>query len=308
MSFITNAFANSGLSEASIKSRTSYLKSLGITTDNYRQVLGNLDIVKSNSVNTMLTRVFHILSFIKLLKDEEDVDLIIRYTKLADKLKRDQETQRLNNNRNDRFVSLENLQKKLLEAKPEFNITKIQHTDILQTYKDIENYVLISMYVNTPAVRNDYRQLIIVSNAKSTNDADNFIVINSRGAYVILNKYKTAKSFGKVKLSIDKETTKCIRDMLKFRKSVGLESPFLFNHISKRGLEPIGAQINMIMRIRNVSIQIFGFIQTINDFRHAWETHIQSQPEYQTMTLAQRATEHAKLLHHLPIALEYNRV
>lgn len=307
MSFVINALQNKGFSPLTYANRVNFLIKLGLTEDNFKQKLSDTSIVQSKSNNTTLSKVFHIISLLNNIGDDDDltiIELMMKYRNIADKLKQKLGKQRKDNKRSKTFVDLKTLQEKLAENKPDFN----SQNNSQRIYKDLEDYVILSLYINTPAIRNDFYDMKIVSNIRQTNKKDNFMVINSRGAYIILNHFKTFQSFGRVKLSIDKLTTKLIRDMLKYRARIGFKSDYLFNHISIKELTPINSYITMVLRIGNASEKFLHIHQTINDFRHAWETHIQSLPSYQTMTLEQREKEHAKLLHHMPIALEYNRV
>lgn len=312
MSFVIDTLKDKGFSNNTYINRVVYLSSLKLTRDNFKDKLKSTNIIKQNSVNTKLTNAFHILSFLKnldeSLQDDDVKKMMINYSKFIDNLKQKQLVQKNVNRKPSDFVDIETMQKKLEENKPSFSIKSLRFNDAVDLYRKIENYVLISLYVNTPAIRNDYYDVNIIPNIKHINKIDNFIVLNKRGAYLILNHFKTANTFGQVKLMIDKKTTKFIKEMLNIRKDLGFISNKLFNHVSQKGLTQITQPISMIMRVRTSSEKFLGIQKSINDFRHAWEVYIQSRPEYTTMTIEERAKEHAKLLHHLPIALEYNYV
>lgn len=308
--FITSVFDNSNYSALTLINRIKYLSSLGLTKDTYRGILSNTSIIDSQKVNSMLTRAFHIIAFLKELpQSDETTELMTMYVKLIDDLKAKQKEQLLNNHRseNDRFIEIDTLQSLLKRNEPKLSLS-MQKEENIALYKALENHVLLSMYINMHAVRNDYRNVHVIRNRTEINDHDNFIIVNNRGVNLVLNKFKTKKSFGQTKLQVDKESARLIRAMLKIRDALHFESNMLFNHVSRGGLSPITNDESMLMRIKYVSMKYFGTFQSINDFRHAWEVKIQSDPAYQKMTLKEREKEHAKLLHSTNTALTYNRV
>lgn len=313
MSFVNSVLSHSGLSETTLRNRITYLKSLKLDESNYVEVLSNVGKVRSSNVNTTLAHCFHVLSFLRNVPVHPDKataveTLISGYAGLVDKFKKQQLEDRSNNTKKESFVDLEELQQRLKRAKPEFDINRVERMDVLNNYKSIESYVLLSLYINTPAIRNDYYDMKLASRIEDTVDTLNYMMVSKKTIYILLGRFKTRKSFGRVRLDVDPHTIECIRAMLRYRSKMGFTSPYLFNHISKDGLEPISTGIAMIMRIRLWTVKLLGVRQSINDFRHAWETYIQKQPRYLDMTLRERAREHAKLLHHSRVALEYNRV
>lgn len=308
MSFILHVISRSDVSVGTILKRSQWLISKGITKDNYKTQLKDVEsmIGKSSvSVNSRLTRAFHVIGFLRELIDEEEApELVKLYENVIDTLKKTQMGFRMYNVKDPNFVSLEELQSKLSMVKPVVNITNRKE------YKELEKYILVSLYTNTPAVRNDFYRLKIVKLVNDANYKDNFIAVNQRTVKLVLNDYKTSDTFGRAVLDVDKHTSFMIRKLLKGRQTLGYECPYLFAHIAKDSnvFEELGNPVTMVMKLKKASKDIFGTPYSCNVYRHAWETYIQLKPDYQKMTLKQRAAEHAKLLHGSNIALEYNRV
>lgn len=308
-SFVYKTLEGNHYSPLTILNRVKQLESMKLTKDNFKARLQDTSFLDDKKPNTKIAYCFNILSLLRGVEQDSTVErLITKYAKIIDDYKKHQIIKRNRNTRSSDFIDLETLQKLLHDSRPDLTHIGITNIAKLKQYKDLENYVLLSLYIDQTAVRNDYHDITIITNVKLVNKTDNFLVINKKGMYFVFNRFKTAHSFGQVKLPVNDTSADLIKHMLAMRKLLELHTDKLFNHISKKGINPIRSPTNMVMRIRSASVKYLGARQSINDFRHAWETYIQSRPEYQHMTLEERNAEHAKLLHHLAIALEYNRV
>jgi hypothetical protein len=305
--FVTEAFKDSkdDLSELTLRRRINYLVGLGINRKNYVRILEDTKILDSKKAGTNMTHAFHIISFLRHLPHSDtNTRLESMYTKIIDNLKHKQIYDLNDNKRDGRFIELSTLQRLLNRNEPNMEVRYRDH----YLYKELENHVLLSLYINMPAVRNDFSHLILIKNKNEANNTDNFLVLGNRHMCIILNDYKTVKNFGQAIITVDRESIRLIRMLLKLKKELGFKSNILFNKVSKNGLEQVSTDVTMIMRIRSLSKKYFGCIQSINDFRRAWETHIQHSPNYVNMTLNERKKEHAKLLHSTNTAMTYNRV
>tara|TARA_R110000782_G_scaffold18587_1_gene50994 strand:+ start:156 stop:1208 length:1053 start_codon:yes stop_codon:yes gene_type:complete len=79
-----------------------------------------------------------------------------------------------------------------------------------------KEFVLASLY-NEATLRDNFNNLIIVKTLKETNDTNNnYIVIGSGVAKLIINNYKTSESYGKIKINLSNELTKIIKSYMKF--------------------------------------------------------------------------------------------
>lgn len=308
MSFILKVLKRSEASEETNKRRASWLHSKGLTKSNYKDLLKHVNTMVGNptsSVNGRLTRAFHVLGFVRELIDDEKIDpeVVKQYESIVNELKQKQVGIRVNNTKDPNFVSLEELKSKLNLIKPTLPVkTKAD-------YKALEAYILVSLYVNTPAVRNDFYRLIITNRESNAGYKGNFISINQQNCKLVLNDYKTSDTFGRAVLDVDKHTASMIRKLLIGRKKLNFESPYLFAHIEKDGtFTELTSPVTILMRLKKASQEYFGKPYSVDVYRRAWETFIQAQPSYATMTIKQRAAEHAKLLHGTRIAMEYNRV
>ncbi len=327
--FINKIFSDSKLSPTTVLIRSIYLgKKLGLTENNYFDKLSNIDVINDPKLSeaSRITYLFHVISFLRAYKpkSESEVaknkDLLKRYVKAVDALKLSQAKKNKTPSSRviDDHISLTKLQTKLNSKM--INIDEyLAHPAATREsspnfLKRFENFLLMSMYVNMPAVRNDFTTVKIVNKKDDLGANSNYIVVTPRTVYLYLTQYKTSARYGRVRLEIGPINTKLVRELIRLRKELTdssttgatYVSPWLFTHVTKRGSEKMASDQAMIQRIRNVSAEYFTHKQTINSFRHAWETHIQHMPEYADMSVDEREQLHNKLLHSMNAAAFYN--
>jgi hypothetical protein len=315
-SFVETVFKNSQLSELTLRNRIGMLNRLDLTESNYAKKLANVSDLDDagKSINSRVTYMFHIISLLRALpKSKANIELTSKYTAFVDGLKKEQLARAKANKLvgpGDDFIPLKALQSKLNNREPDFKtFTKHPRTidDAVKFYKDYEKHLLLSMYINMPSTRNDLYACRIIHKKADLNDSENFILISPRSIYLYLTQYKTAGRYGPVRLDVGPINDRLIRNLIKLRKMLKFDNQNLFTHISRNGLRTIQDETSLIQRIRKTSLEYFGKNQSINSFRHAWETDIQHSEEYKNATIAEREQIHMKLLHSLGAALFYNR-
>ena len=81
----------------------------------------------------------------------------------------------------------------------------------------------------------------------------------------------------------------------------------LWYHISESGnISWVDKPESMVRTIPRLSKKLFGRDLTINSFRHIHEMYIQSDPEYQRMSINEKREIHRQLLHSFEIGQYYN--
>lgn len=311
--FVNNVFKDSKLSVLTLRNRTSVLNRMGLTKDNYVKVLTKIDDLdtEDKSLNSRITHIFHVLSLLKALPKSNTHDkLIDLYAKRVDVLKKQQLARAKANTQTTIDISLDELQNKLNSKEPDFNkfvSNPRTFDDTVKFYKAYEKHLLLSMYINMPATRNDLYACRIVNKKSDINDTENFILISPRSIYLYLTQYKTAGRYGPIRLDVGKINDRLIRNLIKLRKMLKFSNPNLFTHISRNGLDTIKDDTTLIQRFKKASEEYFGQNQSFNSARHAWESKIQHSDEYKNSTIAEREQIHMKLLHSLGTALYYNR-
>lgn len=174
--------------------------------------------------------------------------------------------------------------------------------------KELDRLVLIACYLYQPAVRNDWHNLEIISAIKNSTNDRNYLYASGDTMKIILNKYKTAKTYGRQEIKLTPKLTKLLKiwiDLLK--KLIGKKPTYALGYsITSNSVEHSSNEDSLRKKLGRYTDTIFGIKLTINDFRHLWEIDIQTNPKYAKMTLEERQAMHMKLLHGLDIAQSYN--
>lgn len=294
------------------KARLNFLSKIGVSDLNQYDVLNDVNnivnkyIIDTENVNTQATRIFHVIEFLKAVKDK---NLLPQYTDIMKKIK-DKSIRKQNDtatkDRADRYETpLEELQTILLSKNPypNFNTQNVS-LGMIKTYQD---YILLVMYILNPALRNDLHNLSIITKAADIKEHGNYLVVNPRALYIYLNEFKNSKSMGPVRVDLTDYTKELIRNLFKIFKPLKIKPTSLFNHVSAKKIEPM-TEDAVKKRVKFVSNQYFHKELSINDYRHLWEIRIQNDDSYKNLNLNDREAIHKKLLHSLNTALKYNRV
>lgn len=314
-------FTNS--SSVTVLNRVSFLtnKIVGVKKN---KPLGNLEDVDKvinelkakYKVGTFSTYLFHILEYLKVINE---TDLYNEYDKFKEGSLKDAikyyEDNRFTDETREQYIPYEKLKEEFNTNLKEFLIklnqleqrNKINYT-VLNTYT---NYILLSLYINQPPIRNDYAKLQIITGKKDIKDSGNYLVINSKKVYVVLNDFKNAKSIGPQVIEFSDINKSLIRNYLSLIKKLynlkKVNPKFLFNKCQEDGYAPI-AEDTILKRLRKISKSIFKVELSVNSFRHIYEIYLQNDDKYKNLTSGERRELHKQLLHSTETALNYNRV
>lgn len=298
-------------SEALRVRRIKYLQSLNVKSLSDYEPLKDIEkvmktVTSSTNPGTQSNKLFHIIEFLKLTEEDE---LLSHYQAFVRDIKASLnskiEDTRMKETDIYKDINLKDLQKLLLDKEPVLTKGNKPDVSFLNKYQD---FVLMCMYLLQPALRNDFANLKIITK-KELISTDNYLVVNARACYVYLNQFKNAKSFGPVRIDLDNKTILSIRYLIKLYKQVSsrLIPSSLFNHVSRIRREDRSEEA-LRKHIKVVSKHYFDIDIGVNQFRHLWEIHIQSQPGYSQLSYDCKKKLHSKLLHSVDTALKYNRV
>lgn len=98
-------------------------------------------------------------------------------------------------------------------------------------YLDAQNYILLLFHLKHP-IRNDLHDVKIVTirdwkkMKKDDQKTGNYLAINKNEGFLILNDYKTQKTYGRKTIPLDDELIDPIMDFLKWRARHGFESNY----------------------------------------------------------------------------------
>ena len=115
-----------------------------------------------------------------------------------------------------------------------------------ESYNDLLNYLVLSLYTKLPPRRNEYRNVLIVKNSKGISNDNNYLDLNAK--QFIFNQFKTVKKEGQVKIDIPDNLMSIIQEYIKLRKlkPKDFPAPFLVDASGK-----VLNEINSITRILN---------------------------------------------------------
>lgn len=168
-------------------------------------------INKSPSYHTRKNKINTVVVYLNLLEEEDKnikVENVIKkynneisnLTKLInDNYKLNTKNDKQKNN----WMTLEELNNVLIELKKDIPITIRNYSD----YKKLLYYLMLATHLEFP-IRNDLADCKIYQekefNKIEEDDTVNYIVINKKGGYLILNNYKTSGTYGRKKISLSK--------------------------------------------------------------------------------------------------------
>lgn len=193
------------------------------------------------------------------------------------------------------YDTLKNL-KKILDIMPE------------DTYTQVRDKLLISIYLLKPPIRNDLESVAVFKKDKvldpNIKDSFNYIQKKDNEFIFYLNQYKTVKKYGPKKIIYSKSEDPQIYNL--FKKIIKFNKPFLIvNDTNNNNLDD--KQISALI------IKIFeNYLNkhvSINTIRHIYETELINSEEYKKMSMTQKKAKHDELMHDFTTAhTDYNKI
>lgn len=189
------------------------------------------------------------------------------------------------------------------------NLRKILDMMPEDTYTQVRDKLLISIYLLKPPIRNDLEGVSIFkkdllhfhSNIK---DSLNYIQKKDKEFIFYLNQYKTVKKYGPKKIIYSKSEDPEIYNL--FKKIMKFNKPFLIvNDTNNNNLDD--------KQISSLIIKIFeNYLNkhvSINTIRHIYETELINSEEYKKMSMTQKKAKHDELMHDFTTAhTDYNKI
>jgi hypothetical protein len=193
------------------------------------------------------------------------------------------------------YDTMKNL-KKILDIMPE------------DTYTQVRDKLLISIYLLKPPIRNDLESVAVFKKDKvldpNIKDSFNYIQKKENEFIFYLNQYKTVKKYGAKKIIYSKSEDPQIYNL--FKKIIKFNKPFLIvNDNNNNNLDD--KQISALI------IKIFeNYLNkhvSINTIRHIYETELINSEEYKKMSMTQKKALHNELMHDFTTAhTDYNKI
>jgi len=187
--------------------------------NDYERVMQTLE---DENANTKKNRLIAIV--VSLQATKANPKLIEKYTKemieLAEQSNEKYKKQEKTEKQKENWVDYEDLVNLANEMLARLKNNSILSKDELTRaeYNLLQEYILIRFYLSFP-LRNDLADVKVISDKSEDNKKDNFLFVDGDNISLLLNDYKTVKTFGPQEYNIDKKFSKIIRIFLKHNKS-----------------------------------------------------------------------------------------
>lgn len=115
------------------------------------------------------------------------------------------------------YQGLVDLANDMLKRIKQNNILKKENLSKAE-YNALQEYVVLRFYLNYP-LRNDLADVKVITSKEQNNGKDNFLLVDGEKISLILNEYKTVKTFGPQLYELDQKFSKIIHIFLKHNDS-----------------------------------------------------------------------------------------
>jgi len=187
--------------------------------NDYERVMQTLE---DENLNTKKNRLIAIV--VSLQATKANPKLIERYTKemieLAEQSNEQYKKQEKTDKQKENWVDYEDLVRLANEMLGRLKKHSILTKDELSRaeYNLLQEVVLLRFYLNFP-IRNDLADVRVISDKSEDDKKNNFLLVDGDHISLLLNEYKTAKTFGPQEYIMDKKFSKIVRIFLKHNKS-----------------------------------------------------------------------------------------
>ena len=166
-----------------------------------------------------------IIIYLMAVSKEEDIKedpLIIKYNEMRDQgnqtYQDNQATGVISDEQKDSFVPIEDVNKMIEEMGQEIKDRKIRKKEDLKP-KDkalLQSYILFNIHTRLP-LRNDLAGMEAINKraynklSEEEKEANNYLVVNKKGMFMVLNQFKTSAKYKEIKIDIPKDLEKLLR-------------------------------------------------------------------------------------------------
>ncbi len=292
--------------------------------------LNNTDEVKdrinrSDNVNTQWVSLWHVLQAIASDTTVVSADAKKVYKEFADELKVKRDAKNDNNLATEKQATAlqnalphyqEELRKLIsnLFSSNGFEYAPFKAAEIKSLkssfINELQDLIILALYLYQPSLRNDWADLHVTSKKTGLEPQKNYIYIKGKLMQLIMHTYKTDKHLGEQVINIRPELVKLLKiwiPIIKKKSGDKLAKPFMYT-INSKQFEHIANEDAMRRKIPRIGGRVLGIDLSINDYRVLWETAIQSDPVYQTLTVAEKKKLHHELLHGIDVSKYYKKI
>lgn len=328
--YLNNLFADSTESESTIKNRIRFLKSIDPNATDFsflndtNTVLARVN--DSDNVGTQHTRMGSIMKVLALSPKLVSKKTYNTYEKLYNQLGIQKNANRDNNVMTDKQkenqISIDELEvlldQRLNDIYEKYrmttfpntvNLTRLYHDKNLFNFgSDFQKFISMAVYVYQPAIRNNYADMKWVTAKKNATDSNqNYYWKKPSGSKLIMHKYKNDYSLGIQYISARPKLNQYMKNWYTLlTKMIGSNPKYVLNYmITSKAIKHNPNTESFKKQLPRTFNELTGLHITINSLRHAWEDKIQSQPNYNKLTIGEKEAIHKELLHRFDTAQRY---
>jgi len=183
-----------------------------------------LDCIKDELDTTKKNRLSAIVVYLKSFEDDKNLKIIDTYSKemesVALKYQKQIDKQELTKKQKDNLITMDEFKDIINDMFNQIVLQKLYKKTELNNkeYSELQNYILLRLYLEYP-LRNDLAEVMIINSKKSDNGSKNYLLVRKESVYLLLNKYKTDKIYGKKVYKFDDNLVKLVNLLLKHNKS-----------------------------------------------------------------------------------------
>ncbi len=182
-------------------------------------------VKKLGNVNQQRNFVSAALIGFDLLNDNDNKAIWNDYLKQLNKKKAEmQRSGEMTSKQKDKYIDWKEILKLKRLLGREVNLARLYQRAIVskKDFQKVQRYLLLNLLTELPPTRNDYADIKIISekdfNKLSEKNSENYLV-TARGGYKILwNRYKTARTYGKILVFVPKYSKRLQRLLVKHVK------------------------------------------------------------------------------------------
>lgn len=329
-SYLSNIFSGSDESQSTIKNRIRFLQSivpdatdLSFLNDT-KTVLARVN--DSNNVCTQHTRMGSIMKVLELDSSLVSKKTYNIYKNLYGQLgiqKNDKKNHNvMTSKQKENQISIDELEQLLDQRLNDIyekyrmttfpntvNLTRLYHDKNLFNFgSDYQKFISMAVYVYQPAIRNNYADMRWTTTKKNASDShENYFWRKPSGSKIIMRRYKNDYSLGEQHINVRFKLNQYIKKWYTLlTKMLGSTPIYVLNYtITSKSIKYNPNIESFKKQLPRTFNDLTGLHVTINSLRHAWEDKIQSDPNYNNLTVGEKEAIHRELLHNFDTAQRY---
>lgn len=324
---------NSKINNSSLKTYEQNVKKLGIDLSNAGSIsylsvellakIKDLDFIKSSlqniiNLNTKCNVLMSVIWFIRnddrIFQDKIEAELyaikIIEQHK-HHLIQRNFELKENKFKENEKYkdLKIELLQKKFMSGWDDFErgfeeSNSIFVLDPRKVIHLLQQYFLVSLYLFSPPLRNNYIHLIYLKSSQmhEMNSVNNYLIDHGAHVDIVLNSYKTKKAYGEFKFKLNDIST-IIFFKLRERRMYKNGDYIIYNTTTKKPFN-----INSTKIISDASKAVLDIKLSCNAYRHMYVVELLHSDKYKDMSVNEKDLLARQMAHSWWTQQLYNRV